>query len=828
MAPILHQLFENEDEKTLPTIITKKPTIMTNDVVQKVTRFYYQFPLAAKTKSQPFQTISIALLSLTLIAVLIILSISLRKVEESKSEQQSSLKSSIENNAECFSPNCLSTAAYILSNLDEKQDACDSFYNFTCGKYAKNYQYAESEFGSVRSPLDLMETGNYNFLKEILSGKFTNIKHADSVSGETNSGIEKAAIFYGTCMNSGWSLFQTNPVDDLFAYIKSQFGGWVPVLNYKSEPGKQLTKENIVDIMAKLGQINIWNIFNVEIRPSASVLNVSQLATYKNPYILQITCSGCNSIKNFDKPFISMDNTSMGKIFRTVIQNLQNDAGLEMNSNISDVADRAVKDILFVDNEIRTTISWLLTQNVTAGTEIRTLNWLNKAVPNFNWIEYASTIFGPDAQITGDMLILSPHTEFLKEVMDLILFRLSDEQLNTYLIMKVITSFLGQLGAKYSETNSSFRMHMFLRQLNFDYMSGWNNLEKACFYRTADYFEYAIADLFIRNAFSDMHMAKVIRMYGLIRDAVAKRVRSLEWMDDETKSAAIQNIFNTETIFGYTKWLKDENKVDNFYAAASVSTQSRFNNTLNMRIFKTQRDAINLLTNESLVAKNGPFEIYRTTFYYRPPRSESPEKDGLLFFPVGIMQPPMFHPDLPAYVNFAGLGRLIASKLFEIIDDNDRGIYWSTSTQRNFKENITNCHINRAIESSPRTKHSNLSIQYIVRSQWIESAALKVAYEAYLNYVQLAPTENKPLPGFSNSDISLDQMFLIAYGQTFCHAGSELAVRFRTIPFGGYLSSSIPGETVLYPVLEDFTQFSQNFRCSDSSRYAQPSRCIGF
>jgi hypothetical protein len=436
MAPILHQLFENEDEKTLPTITTKTPVkpgfaSSNTNVIEKVTRFYYQFPLASKSQSRLLRCVSVAGIALIILTVIILLSISTRNAEYCKAlqqQQQGRLDSNSEEfgttPTECFTANCLAGAAYILSNMDEKQNACESFYNFTCGMYARNYRYSSSEYFSTRSPLELLETANYNQLTEILHGTATSLRRTHKDSSETKSAIEKAAIFYGTCLSGNRvSTFRTasDAVFDLLTYIKSEFNGWMPLLNYKNEPGKQFTKENFVGIMAKMGQINIWNVFNVELKPSANVLNASQLVNYKNPYVLQISCSRCRtdpaSVNNliFDGIQLTGGDTTkkIRNVFYALIRNLQEDA--EIDRNETESINQAVADIMHVEHEIETVIKGPALQALAIDSELHTLQWLNNAVPTFNWLEYATSIFGPNVPITADTLILSPHT-FLKKL----------------------------------------------------------------------------------------------------------------------------------------------------------------------------------------------------------------------------------------------------------------------------------------------------------------------------------------------------------------------------------------------------------------------------
>lgn len=50
-----------------------------------------------------------------------------------------------------------------------------------------------------------------------------------------------------------------------------------------------------------------------------------------------------------------------------------------------------------------------------------------------------------------------------------------------------------------------------------------------------------------------------------IRSTFADKIKNLPWLDENTRSKAIQKLNSTKTNIGYPEWMNDSQKIDQYY-----------------------------------------------------------------------------------------------------------------------------------------------------------------------------------------------------------------------------------------------------------------------
>jgi len=165
-----------------------------------------------------------------------------------------------------------------------------------------------------------------------------------------------------------------------------------------------------------------------------------------------------------------------------------------------------------------------------------------------------------------------------------------------------------------------------------------------------------IGQIFVQNEFSASIKAKATELCEFIRIALENRIKKLAWMEARTKKLAIDKLKSMELKIGYPpKWKT--------YELVKTSAKDYFENVVSA----TKNIKKDNLGKIGFPVDPDEWEISPQTVnaYYGPQKNE-------MVFPAAILQPPFFHPDVNAFVNFGSLGVIFGHEMTHAFDDQGR------------------------------------------------------------------------------------------------------------------------------------------------------------
>jgi predicted metalloendopeptidase len=258
----------------------------------------------------------------------------------------------------------------------------------------------------------------------------------------------------------------------------------------------------------------------------------------------------------------------------------------------------------------------------------------------------------------------------------------------------------------------------------------------------------AIGRLYVEKYFPPSSKAQVDSLVANLRGALQERIRSLDWMSDATKSAALVKLSQFTVKIGYpNKWID--------YGPLSIAPHDLVGNVQRAAVFKWRR---------SIAKLPGPVDREEwgmtpqtVNAYYSPSLNE-------IVFPAAILQPPFFDPNADAAVNYGGIGAVIGHEIGHGFDDqgskyDGKGVLrsWWTDEDRSRFESRTKqlVHEYSAFEPVPGLRVNG---QLTLGENIGDLGGIEMAHAAYRRSLggKAAPT----LDGFSG-----DQRFFLAFAQ---------------------------------------------------------------
>lgn len=258
------------------------------------------------------------------------------------------------------------------------------------------------------------------------------------------------------------------------------------------------------------------------------------------------------------------------------------------------------------------------------------------------------------------------------------------------------------------------------------------------------------------------------RMEQLVKNlqiALGERIKAQDWMNDETKQAALDKLASFYVKIGYPNAWKD-------LSALNIDpAKSYYENVQACREF----------WDKFYIEKNAGKPVDREEWfmtpqtvnaYYNPTTNE-------ICFPAGILQYPFFDPKSDDAFNYGAIGVVIGHEMTHGFDDQGRHYdkegnmtdWWTESDGKNFVERTSKyADFFSNIKVLPDLNgNGNLTLG----ENLADHGGLQVAYTAYKN-----ATKDKPLK--VKDGFTADQRFFLAYSGVWAANITETEIRNRT------------------------------------------------
>ncbi|HST29353.1 MAG TPA: M13 family metallopeptidase [Chthoniobacterales bacterium] len=308
----------------------------------------------------------------------------------------------------------------------------------------------------------------------------------------------------------------------------------------------------------------------------------------------------------------------------------------------------------------------------------------------------------------------------------------------------------------------------------------------------------ALGKLYVAEHFPPAAKARALELINNLKEALADRIKSLDWMDETTKQRALEKLAAFQVKIGYPEKWRD-------YSTLRVDRGPFVLNELRAEDFESKRqlNKIGKPVDRTEWGMTPP----TVNAYYNPKMNE-------IVFPAGILQPPFFYADADDAVNYGGIGCVIGHEMSHGFDDQGRKYdklgnltdWWTKESsdayekrrqavvnQYNEYEALPGLHVNGEL-----TQGENIG----------DIGGVKIAYAALQKALDKHPeNRDKKIDGYTP-----EQRFFLAYAGIWRSKirDEEQKLRLKTDPHS-------PGHFRVNGPLSDLPEFQKAFDIPDGS-----------
>jgi putative endopeptidase len=375
-----------------------------------------------------------------------------------------------------------------------------------------------------------------------------------------------------------------------------------------------------------------------------------------------------------------------------------------------------------------------------------TLKQLQSHAPAINWSRYFEIVELP---LSDSDLVIHNVDYFIK--LSQLLESTDVGVLRLYLKLHLVSGCAPYLSEKFE--NLHFRFFKGLLTGVESMLPRWKRvLEKTC-----DVLRDPVSELYVAKFFPPDAKKHAAQMVQFIIDAMEKRLKSVDWMQEETKERGLKKLANFRVKIGYpNKW------IDFSPLKGKISRSNTFvENILIVNAYNTSLHLAEI--NKEVDREKWEIPPYMVNAYFHPLLNE-------IVFPAAILQPPFFYPPSEEYplgqpaLNFGGIGAVIGHEITHGYDDKGRQYnhqgnldnWWTDVDAEEFK--------NRAQKivdqfSQFQVLGKNINGALTQGENIADLGGLSISFAAFQEYMK----QVKPLP--EHHSFTQEQQFFISWAQ---------------------------------------------------------------
>ena len=150
----------------------------------------------------------------------------------------------------------------------------------------------------------------------------------------------------------------------------------------------------------------------------------------------------------------------------------------------------------------------------------------------------------------------------------------------------------------------------------------------------------ALGKLYVAEYFPPAAKARALELINNLKEALADRIKTLDWMDEPTKKEALEKLAAFQVKIGYPDKWRD-------YSTLMIDRGPFVLNTLRSEKFEANRELNKI--GKPVDRTEWGMTPPTVNAYYNPKMNE-------IVFPAGILQPPFFYANADDAVNYGGIG----------------------------------------------------------------------------------------------------------------------------------------------------------------------------
>ncbi|MGK0265887.1 MAG: putative endopeptidase [Maricaulis sp.] len=279
----------------------------------------------------------------------------------------------------------------------------------------------------------------------------------------------------------------------------------------------------------------------------------------------------------------------------------------------------------------------------------------------------------------------------------------------------------------------------------------------------------AVGRIYVERYFPAENKQQMEDLVGYLRTALADRIETLEWMDDETRAEALDKLAKFTPKIAYPDQWPD-------FSSIEIRPDDLFGNS--QRIAAWYRA-------DSRARLHGPIREWEWGMSPQTVNAYYSSTANEIVFPAAILQGPFFDPNADPAVNFGGIGAVIGHEMGHGFDDQGSqsdgdGLLrnWWTDASREQFDARTDRIVAQYEEFSP-VEGMNVNGRLTLGENIGDIGGLSMAYRAYHMYLDAHGGEAPVIDGFTG-----DQRFFMAWAQVWRRLYTEdnLVARITTDP----------------------------------------------
>jgi predicted metalloendopeptidase len=309
-----------------------------------------------------------------------------------------------------------------------------------------------------------------------------------------------------------------------------------------------------------------------------------------------------------------------------------------------------------------------------------------------------------------------------------------------------------------------------------------------------------IGQIFVERAFTPEAKARVLALVGNLKAALGDRLKTLEWMGEETRAKALEKLNAMNVKMGYPDKWRD-------FTDAQVGRYPFAENWIRANEFRHRRDLARI---GKPVDRDEWFTSTQiVNAFYNGRLNE-------IVFPAGILQPPFFDPNADDAVNYGGIGAVIGHEITHGFDDRGRRFdakgnltdWWTAADAERYLQRARL--VEKQYDGFVGVEGVHVNGKLTLGENISDIGGVKIAYLALQKALQAKP--QPPIDG-----LTPDQRFFVSYATIWryrSHPAQELLF-LRT-------DGHSPSRFRVKGSLAHMPEFARAFSCDASKTLLPP------
>jgi predicted metalloendopeptidase len=636
--------------------------------------------------------------------------------------------------------------------MNPSVDPCVDFYQYACGNWIATHPL----------PADRARWGRFTELSDHNEKVLLDVLQGAAVVSDKRSPLDqKIGDAYAACMDT--------------ATINKR--GIEPI---KAELDRIRAMENMPDVVAelvRLHRVGIGVLFNFGARPDAKDSNRT------------IAAIGQGGLSLPDREYYLKTDAKSVETRQRFVAHMTNMFQLAGDS----AENAAVNAKLVIDLE--TILAKAAMDRVTMRDPNKTYHILTKQqvtqlAPNFAWDQYFQATGAPAFETLN---VSQP--DYIKQIA-IDLADSSIESWRAYFAYHLLRQSAATLPEAFENESFDFWSR---------YLSGAKEQRPRTF-RCVATVDRQLGDLlgkkYIELTFGADAKAQITQLVDALEKAMAEDIRTLPWMTDETKKAALAKLKAITNNVGTPKKWRE-------YGKLTIARDDTFGNATRAAQWAYQQriEKIGKATDKTEWSMTTPTV---NAFYSA--------QNNTINFPAGILQPPFFDPRRDIALNYGGAGAVIGHELTHGFDDQGRKFdgdgnlrdWWTAADGAEFEKRAACI----ADEYSGFTAVDDIKLngRLVLGENTADNGGLRIALMALQDTLK---GKAEKLDGFTP-----EQRLFLGFAQIWCENTAPQEVRARAVT-----DPHSPGRYRVNGTLENSPEFQKAFSCKVGQPMVSQNAC---